>query len=84
MKINIIPRLMDAVSSGKSFEEQLASAEASGRPFGRVSDALFGKHIIYNTDEEIADAKASAEVKKENPIMPTLEERIAVIERKLL
>ena len=88
MKINIIPRLMDAVSSGKSFEEQLAVAEASGRPFGRVSDMQFGKHIIYSTDEEIAGAQIRTAAERARPQIPSqmesLEARVRALEAKLV
>ena len=83
MKINITSRIEAAAASGKSFEEQLAEAEASGKPFGTVVDWKLGKQVIYHTAEEIAHfAERAAEeaIEKAKPKTPTIEERLAALE----
>ena len=81
MKINIDSRLQEAVASGKSFDEQLAEVKASGKPFGLVSDMKLGKHIIYHSADEIADAQARTAVEAALPKPPrvqSLEERVLI------
>ena len=69
MKINITSRIEAAAASGKTFEEQLAEAEASGKPFGTVVDWKLGKQVIYHTAEEIAHfaERAAEESAKPKP-----------------
>ena len=81
MKINIDSRLQEAVASGKSFDEQLAEVKASGKPFGLVSDMKLGKHIIYHSADEIADAQARTAAEAALPKPPrvqSLEERVLI------
>lgn len=60
MKINTDARVQEAVASGKSFDQQLTEARASGRPFGIVHDMRFGRHVVYQSAEELADCAARA------------------------
>ena len=84
MKINIDSRLQEAVASGKSFDEQLAEVKASGKPFGLVSDMKLGKHIIYHSADEIADAQARTAAEAAEAALPkpprvqSLEERVLI------
>lgn len=83
MKIDITERLLSAAASGKPFDVQLAEAKASGNPFGLVSDTKLGRHVIYHTDEEIADAQARTTAEAANPVIDRfeqLEARIAALE----
>jgi methyl coenzyme M reductase subunit C-like uncharacterized protein (methanogenesis marker protein 7) len=68
MKIDTRERLEEAVALGKSFEQQLAEAKASGRAFGTVVDMKLGQHVIYHTAEEIAEyqTRADAETQARN------------------
>jgi hypothetical protein len=83
MQIDITSRLEEAIASGKTFDVQLDEAEASGRPFGTVSDFKFGKHVIYHTPEEIADAQARTAAEVVESKIQTIEERVSALEAKL-
>jgi hypothetical protein len=67
------------------FESAIAAAKQSGRPF-RVEHATGGASVVvYLTSEEIADAQArtAAEVEERKNLPPSIEERLAAVEKHL-